>query len=97
MRKGGASQHEFVALVPVMQNQMLPEDVVSAYVIKEDMNRAGFNDLGVNIALQGILDKGMVTETTEKDWGGGGTAYLAYSVTEEGVSAADEKSGQTCS
>ena len=66
----GLSQHEVVALVTVMQNRMLPEDVVSAYVIKEDMNRAGFNDLGVNIALQGILDKGMVTETTEKDWGG---------------------------
>ena len=80
----GLSQHEFVALVTIMQNRMSLEGVVSAYTFKEDMNRAGFNDLGVNIALQGILDKGMVTETTEKDWEDG-TAYLAYSVTEEGV------------
>ena len=80
----GLSQHELVALVTVMQNRMSLEGVVSAYTFKEDMNRAGFNDLGVNIALQGILDKGMVTETTEKDWEDG-TAYLAYSVTEEGV------------
>ena len=78
----GLSQHEVVALVTVMQNRMLPEDVVSAYVIKEDMNRAGFNDLGVSLALHGILDKGMVT--TEKVWDGG-LSYTAYSVTEDGA------------
>jgi len=59
-----------VALVTVMQNRLAPEDVVSAYTIKEDMNRAGFNDLGVSIALHGILDKGMVTTAIETDWNG---------------------------
>ena len=78
----GLSQHELVALVTVMQNRMSPEDVVSAYIIKEDMNRAGFNDLGVSLALQGILDKGMVT--TETVWDED-SRYTVYSVTEEGV------------
>ena len=80
----GLSPHELVALVTVMQNRMSPEDVVSADTIKEDMNRAGFNDLGVSIALQGILDKGMVTSTIETVWGED-IRYTAYSVTEEGV------------
>ncbi|MEA1978687.1 MAG: hypothetical protein U9N80_12405 [Chloroflexota bacterium] len=79
----GLSQHELVALVTVMQNRLAPEDVVSAYTIKEDMNRAGFNDLGVSIALHGILDKGMVTTAIETDWNG--NDYAAYSMTEEGV------------
>ena len=80
----GLSQHEFVALVTVMQNRMSPEDVVPAYTIKEDMNRAGFNDLGVSLALQGILDKGMVTSAIETVWEED-IRYTAYSVTEEGV------------
>ncbi len=80
----GLSQHEFVALVTVMQNRLAPEDVVSAYTIKEDMNRAGFNDLGVSLALQGILDKGMVTSTIVTVWEED-IRYTAYSVTEEGA------------
>ena len=79
----GLSQHELVALVTVMQNQLAPEDVVSIYTIKEDMNRAGFNDLGVSIALHGILNKGMVTTAIETDWNG--NDYAAYSMTEKGV------------
>ncbi|MCK4811543.1 MAG: hypothetical protein KAS74_04665 [Methanosarcinales archaeon] len=79
----GLSQHEFVALVTVMQNRMSPENVVSTYTIKEDMARAGFNDLGVSIALQGILDKGMVTTAIETDWNG--DHYIVYSMTEEGI------------
>jgi len=75
----GLSQHEFVALVTVMQNRMSPASVVSTYAIKEDMARAGFNDLGVNIALQGILDKGMVETGWDDNVG------IAYSITEEGV------------
>ena len=79
----GLSQHEFVALVTVMQNRMSPENVVSTYTIKEDMARAGFNDLGVSIALQGILDKGMITTAIET------SRYLGdrvvYSMTEKGV------------
>lgn len=79
----GLSQHELVALVTVMQNRMSPEDVVSTYTIKEYMNRAGFTDIGVSIALHGILDKGMVTTAIETDWNG--NDYAAYSMTEEGV------------
>jgi len=79
----GLSQHEFVALVAVMQNRMSPEDVVSAYTIKEDMNRASFTDIGVSLALQGIIDKGMVTTAIETDWNG--NDYVVYSMTEEGI------------
>ncbi len=79
----GLSQHEFVALVAVMQNRLAPEEGVLAYTIKEYMSRAGFTDIGVSLALQGILDKGMVTTTIETDWNG--NDYFAYSITEEGV------------
>ena len=79
----GLSQHELVALVTVMQNRLAPEDVVSTYTIKEDMNRAGFTDIGVSLALKGIIDKGMVTTAIETDWNG--NDYAVYSMTEEGI------------
>ncbi len=79
----GLSPYELVALVVVMQNRLAPEEGVSAYTIKEDMNRAGFTDIGVSLALQGILDKGMVTTTIETDWNM--NDYFAYLITEEGV------------
>ena len=78
----GLSQHELVALVTVMQNRLAPEDVVSTYTIKEDMNRVGFTDIGVSLALRGILDNGMVTTAIETDWNG--NDYVVYSMTEEG-------------
>lgn len=79
----GLSQHELVALVTVMQNRLAPEDVVSTYTIKEDMNRVGFTDIGVSLALRGILDNGMVTTAIETDWNG--NDYVVYSMTEEGI------------
>lgn len=79
----GLSQHELVALVTVMQNRLAPEDVVSTYTIKEDMNRVGFTDIGVSLALRGILDNGMVTTAIETDWNG--DDYVVYSMTEEGI------------
>lgn len=78
----GLSQHELVALVAVMQNRLVPEEGVITYRIKESMKRDGFNDLGVSIALHGILDKGMVTTTIETDRNG--DDYSAYLITEEG-------------
>ena len=79
----GLSQHELVALVTVMQNRLAPEDVVSTYTIKEDMNRVGFTDIGVSLALRGILDNGMVTTAIKTDWNG--DDYVVYSMTEEGI------------
>nr|QNO50394.1 hypothetical protein CKJHOKLD_00015 [Methanosarcinales archaeon ANME-2c ERB4] len=81
----GLSQNELVALATVMKNRRLPEADVSEYDrIKNSLILVdGFNDLGVSIALQGILDKGMITTAIET------SRYLGdrvvYSMTEKGV------------
>ena len=81
----GLSQNELVALATVMKKRRLPEADVSEYDrIKNSLMMVdGFNDLGVSIALQGILDKGMITKAIET------SRYLGdrvvYSMTEKGV------------
>jgi len=81
----GLSQNELVALATVMQKRRSPEAGVSEHDrIKNYLTIvAGFNDLGVSLALQGIIDKGMVTTAIET------SRYLGdrvvYSMTEKGV------------
>lgn len=57
----GLSQHETVALVTVMQNSFISLEGVSAYTVKEDMNNAGFTDIAVSLALNGLGQKGMIS------------------------------------
>jgi len=63
----GLSQHEMVALVTVMQNSFISMEGVSAYRIKEDMNKAGFTDIAVSLALKSLRHKDMLALKTVQD------------------------------
>jgi len=78
----GLAQHEMVALVTVMQNTFISIGGVSAYQIKEDMNRAGFTDIAISLALKSLSQKAMLYTQIASDEQG--YDYPSYSVTSKG-------------
>lgn len=57
----GLAPHEVVALAVIMQNSLLPGQVVFPKQIAQDMGKAGFNELAASLALRGLLHKSMIT------------------------------------
>jgi hypothetical protein len=79
----GLNQHELVALVTVMQNSFLSSGYVSGYDIRKDMNKAGFTDIAVGIALKTLsTTKGMIVSDTWSDQNG--DRYAVYTTTPKG-------------
>ncbi len=78
----GLSQHEMVALVSIMQNSISFPEGASAYIIKRDMNQAGFTDIAVSLALRSLERKEMIITTLVEDERG--EYYSAYSVNSKG-------------
>lgn len=79
----GLSQHEIVALVTVMQNQFISSGgFVSAWTVKSDMNKAGFTDIAVSLAMGLLRSKDMVLDEELRDENG--DEYTGFAVTEDG-------------
>lgn len=78
----GLNQHELVALVTVMQNSFLTSGSVTGIQVQRDMNKAGFTDIAVSIALKTLLTKGMIGQVIEQDYNG--NPYTAYNTTDKG-------------
>lgn len=79
----GLSQHEMVGLVAIMQNSFANEQSVGTWTIRNDMNKAGFTDIAISLALKSLSGKGFVTAQMENDYNG--NEYFAYLITEKGV------------
>ncbi len=78
----GLSPHEVVALVTVAQNQFSPLESISAYRIKDDMNKAGFTDIAASLGLRGLSRKGMIKSDNAID--NSGEPFPIYQLTEKG-------------
>jgi hypothetical protein len=78
----GLSQHEIVALVTVMQNSFISGEWSSAWTVKNDMNKAGFTDIAVALAMRLLRKKDMVVEREVQDEQG--EQFTGYRVTREG-------------
>jgi hypothetical protein len=79
----GLSQHEMVALVTVMQNSFANEESVATYSIKHDINKAGFTDIAVSLALKLLSQKGFIKSTLQQDYNG--NEFYAYIMEEDGI------------
>lgn len=77
----GLNQHEMVALVTIMQNTIMSINGVFGWNIKQDMNKAGFTDIAVNLALRSLVQKSMARCDTASDMN---EEYIVYFVTETG-------------
>jgi hypothetical protein len=79
----GLSQMEIVALVTVGENADSPEDFVSMWSIRQDMERSGYTRIAVTLALTALLRKDMVD--TRRDTDQNGEFYSLYHTTERGL------------
>jgi hypothetical protein len=72
----GLASHEVVALATIAQNLESPDDRVSAYAIKSDMEASGFTKVAATIALKELLQKGFISQTTIENYNDIVTAYM---------------------
>ena len=70
-----------VALVAVMQNQLVANEVMPE-TIRQDMNKIGFTDIAVSLAIESLLGKEMVIKDTVQDYREG--EYVVYSTSPQG-------------
>ena len=79
----GLEQYEIATLVSVAQQINDPEGGISAYLVREDMEKAGFTKLASTLGLRALLDKQMLESFVEHEYQGD---YTAYRVTAKGMS-----------
>jgi nucleoside 2-deoxyribosyltransferase len=78
----GLASHEIAALATVMQNR-IHSNFVWPHSIRTDMERAGYTDLAVSLALESLKRKGLLK--ADEDFDRDGDKVLIYSITGEGV------------
>ena len=78
----GLSQPELVVLATVAGSIVLPDEGVSAYVAKQDVERVGFTAVGFAIGLKRLREKALVglREATDRD----GDTYQVICITSDG-------------
>ena len=79
----GLEQYEIAALVAVAQQINDPDDGISAYRVREDMEKAGFTKLAATLGLKALLDKEMLETFQDRDFDN--SVFNAYRVTEKGM------------
>lgn len=79
----GLTQHQLATLVSVAEGLDEPNDSISAYRIRQAMERAGFTQLATTLGLKALLDNGMLESFEDADYQG--ETFVAYRVTDRGM------------
>ena len=88
----GLEQFEIAALIAVAQQMDHPDDGASAYVVRQDMETAGFTKLAATLGLRSLLDKGLLQTKVLRDVDD--SSYTAYQLASEGVRWLFENKGR---
>ena len=67
---GGMSQPELAVLAAASGSVMMPEDMVSIYSVKQDVEKASFTPLGFALGLKRLRDKKLIGMREETDYNG---------------------------
>src|ERR1035441_6206907 len=78
----GLQPNEISALALVMASVDSPESMVSAYIVKQAMERAGYTNLAANLALARLSKMRLVEAGEDTDYNG--QPFVAYKILEEG-------------
>jgi len=78
----GLSQHEIVALVAVLESQTISSAFIPVRDLKSDMNKAGFTDAAVALALRRLNSNDMITYVNSRD--DTGEQYRSLGITDKG-------------
>ena len=79
----GLAQHEIVALATVAGNIEKPMGRISAWSIRQDMERAGYTRIAITLGLTALQRKGMVKVEEETDQNG--EPFACYVMTDRGM------------
>ncbi len=80
----GLKSHEIAILIICMESQLMPNDYISAWGLKQKMNKAGYTDIAASVGFRTLLTKKMVETFKAIDFDGGGEEFNACRVTETG-------------
>lgn len=58
----GIKSHELALLLTLMEEQLDPDEKISLYVIKNNMNYMGYRDLATSMGIRSLLDKGLINK-----------------------------------
>lgn len=78
----GLETHEMVALATIGENLYSLQDNVSLYVIRRDMEKAGFTPFAAALAAKALVNHGLISQTEGLDRDG--DLITVYSFTESG-------------
>lgn len=80
----GLSQHEMMVLATIAENRAGPGSYVSHHMVSNDLERLGYNNLALNIGIEGLIRKDMVKSnyTTDRY---NDKAYCVYEIQGAGV------------
>lgn len=78
----GLEQYEIASLVAVAQQLTEPTGGTSAYLIQQDMEKAGFTHIATTLGVRGLITKQMLESFEAEDYN---DVYTAYRVTEAGM------------
>lgn len=77
----GLAQHELITIVAIAENLDSPEDNVSSYVIKRDIENSGFTKMAAILGIQSLTKKGLISNHEYPDYN---DTYIGYQLTENG-------------
>lgn len=77
----GLAQHELITIVAIAENLNSPEDNVSSYVIKRDIENSGFTKMAAILGIQSLTKKGLISNDEYPDYN---DTYIGYQLTENG-------------
>jgi hypothetical protein len=80
----GLSTHEIIALAAIAENLDTPEDNVSAYTIKSDVENNGFTRMAAMMGLKNLIKKNLISFDTFEDMEYNREPYTGYFLTEDG-------------
>ncbi|WP_294346882.1 hypothetical protein [Prosthecochloris sp.] len=79
----GLNQQEIVALVAIGQNLDTPEDRVSTYLVRQDMEKLGYTRIATTLALASLRKQGFIESKEELNYNG--ESYIAYTLENAGM------------
>ena len=80
----GLQPHEMTALALIMASGDSREDEVGAWTLKQEMNKAGYSDIGTRLSLARLVRIGLAESRMDEDING--RPLVVYRVTEAGES-----------
>jgi nucleoside 2-deoxyribosyltransferase len=79
----GLAQHELIAIVAIAENLESPQDNVSAYTIRNDIENSGFTKMAAVIGMQNLERKNLISNQEYHD-SYNHDSYIGYQLTKPG-------------